>query len=746
MVAAIAAIIILAVSCPSGKSIYLDETETDNEPIPSHIYTVTFNPSGGNWSGSTAPISVKTDGYYRAAVPQEPEKSGFSFAGWHLQDSVDSAEFTSSTVVKSNMIVYAVWTGGASSITFYYNYAGAKTEVFSKKFIVAPETTTILPETPVRKNYAFQGWYTTPQTDIELTDNTPSEDKFILGVSEISNDTSLWALWQRRPANSIVVQFEPYPGAFLGSAFVMADNGWKLPEGTSLPLTGSRPHYNPESADHWFMEDGTEFDLDTVLSAEDGDQIISAKWTGKTYTVHFMVGEGGSEHANASVTYPQNTVTLPATMPVKENCYNDGFWYNGEDRFTNQTIVTGDTNVFPKWITSMLTLTSLSAKYNSINANLDQITNTTYTCSLPSFVESVIVRATCEGPEGTYLTFDPADKTISSWGSGDNKTVTITVHSGLGATTKVYTVTFDKKTEIETQIATGGTTTFVRTGTGTNATWDEVHTFTSGTTTTTNTGGAKLYTGTEALIFDTSRMPGTAKVLVVAGGGAGGNGGGYSGGGGGGGLIYKSDYSITQNSYEVVVGYGGLPASGFGSAGDHLASRGYNGGNSRFGTTTETTRLSAPGGGGGASHTGSTFNHGAAGGSGGGGTYQSNGGGVTAFWYDNASRSPNNVTAFGYRGGTVGPSAPIPGSGAGGGGAGGQGVDVGAANTASAGGAGKTIDISGSAVTYAAGGYAGRNPAVAGAVGTGNGGSGSYNVSGGAGGSGIVIVRFPFSE
>jgi hypothetical protein len=66
------------------------------------------------------------------------------------------------------------------------------------------------------------------------------------------------------------------------------------------------------------------------------------------------------------------------------------------------------------------------------------------------------------------------------------------------------------------------------------------------------------------------------------------------------------------------------------------------------------------------------------------------------------------------------------------------------------GGAGRSNSITGSEVTYAAGGdvYTQKGKVIedAGASGTdhtGNGGSGARNGRGGAGGSGIVIVRLP---
>lgn len=211
--------------------------------------------------------------------------------------------------------------------------------------------------------------------------------------------------------------------------------------------------------------------------------------------------------------------------------------------------------------------------------------------------------------------------------------------------------------------------------------------------------------------------------LVVAGGAGGGGlpGGGNfggAGGGGAGGLLSSTGYTVTPlQGYNVVIGAGG--ASGVGNT-----SQGGNGGDSSFDTITAT------GGGGGAS--GGVSNAGQDGGSGGGGRITGNPGG-------------NGIAGQGNDGGGGANGA------GGGGGVGSAGAD-GAGNTGGAGGAGVSSSITGSVVTYAAGGdggnYSARANGTAGTAGTGNGGSGASGgnggaaVDGGAGGSGMVAIRY----
>lgn len=229
---------------------------------------------------------------------------------------------------------------------------------------------------------------------------------------------------------------------------------------------------------------------------------------------------------------------------------------------------------------------------------------------------------------------------------------------------------------------------------------------------------------------------GPVEVLVVAGGGGGG--GVFisfhpAGGGGAGELIYSGNYSVSPGSISVTVGEGGLG----GSNNTPTFQTSTNGGNSVFGAIT------AQGGGRGGDSRG-----------GGGGTIGGNGGsGGGAGRFSSIGGSSTKTIGYGNSGG-----ASVFSSGGGGGGAGGVGLASYDNGVKTPGGSGLSYKISGSSVTYAAGGTGGmRNTTANGDVvpaNTGRGGNGAsvaINIvwgvdtapSGSNGGSGIVIVRYP---
>lgn len=218
---------------------------------------------------------------------------------------------------------------------------------------------------------------------------------------------------------------------------------------------------------------------------------------------------------------------------------------------------------------------------------------------------------------------------------------------------------------------------------------------------------------------DDTSAPYNVEYLVVAGGGGGGNG--YDsggGGGGGGGMVLTGTTAVTPaQTYTVIVGNGES-----GGADTRSNRDGVTGQNSVFATIT------------------------ALGGSGGQGSRTFT---PTAQYTGGAAQVGSSTATKGGGGGGVG------GAGGGGGGAGGAGGTRVSSSVAGVGGAGIASSISGSSVTYGAGGDGGTIANNANGTGGGNntgkgGGAGSSTAinsgGGGSGGSGIVIIRYLGSQ
>lgn len=211
------------------------------------------------------------------------------------------------------------------------------------------------------------------------------------------------------------------------------------------------------------------------------------------------------------------------------------------------------------------------------------------------------------------------------------------------------------------------------------------------------------FTGSGSITIGTA---GTAEVLVVGGGGAAGGG----GGGGAGGYLYNASAILPSGTLTVTVGAGGVKTINYFNQNGNPSAIGY---------------ISALGGGsGGVNYSSGTQTVGAPGGSGGGGGDNSSSvsaaGGAGQLSQGNSGGAGTNYAAGNGSGG--------------GGGSGGAGGNA-STNTGGTGGAGTANSITGTSVTYAAGGGGYPIANAAGAANTGNGAT-----SNNTGGSGIVIV------
>jgi len=241
-------------------------------------------------------------------------------------------------------------------------------------------------------------------------------------------------------------------------------------------------------------------------------------------------------------------------------------------------------------------------------------------------------------------------------------------------------------------------------------------------------------------------------VLVVAGGGSGGAGWWNGGGGGGAGGIFYATSQTVSTAQTVTVGGGGAAANGSGGT----SPSGSNGSDSQFGSLT----LAKGGGYGGGAGTGVVGSGGSGGGAGGNSSSASGGAtiqtGTGGTGYGNAGGGNDAYAAYGGGGGAGAAGANATGGVSGLAGAGrntwsswlsptGLGVSGYIAGGGAAAGSGQAGGLGGGGT---GGNWNTSGPAGAGVANTGSGGGGAgsqtagFNISG-AGGSGLVIVRYP---
>lgn len=248
-----------------------------------------------------------------------------------------------------------------------------------------------------------------------------------------------------------------------------------------------------------------------------------------------------------------------------------------------------------------------------------------------------------------------------------------------------------------------------------------------------DSGNPEWYSDSFQAWLNFSQVPEVeVEYLVVAGGGGGGKDGFSStraaGGGGAGGYL-ASSLTLNSGTYSLTVGAGGIGGTGS----SNTSVLGGTGSESVFSSVTSS------GGGGGGGHSSDTNFPGQPGASGGGGS--------------NGIAGGTGISGQGFAGGT-GYSANPNFTGGGGGGA--SEVGEGAFTNPGIGGDGLASSITGSSVTRAGGGAGfgtgasvlggaggGGNTGSSGTINTGGGGGGNRTSDGGAGGSGVVILKMP---
>ncbi len=201
------------------------------------------------------------------------------------------------------------------------------------------------PQTPVREDYEFTGWYADKRCKGEVFDFS----------TEITGDLFLYAGWA---STKVQVTFEPgYEGAETQMADV--DYGSAIAE-EQIPEAGERENYEFTG---WYTDSGrTEiFDFSNTMTK---NLKLYAGWKQVAATVTFDIGYEGAEEIPAQMielTDSAKAEEPPVPKRGETGDYQFEGWYVGEGKkemlYDFDSVVTGDLTLHGKWTVLQATLT-----------------------------------------------------------------------------------------------------------------------------------------------------------------------------------------------------------------------------------------------------------------------------------------------------------------------------------------------------------------------------------------------------
>lgn len=405
-------------NCDVPENIVLRALWTVNE------FTVTFNANGGDVDTESKTV-VFGEAY--STLPT-PTLKGYTFGGWYLDESFENA-VNESTIVKTldNHTLYAKWTVGSYSITYYVDGNKHVTEKYDFGAAITPI------DEPTKVGYTFSGWSEIPAT-------MPAENITVNGAFSINSytvtyivDGEEYTTQTYNFAQAITAVEKPEKEGYTFS-------GWKNVPSTmpaqNITVEGS---FSVNSYVIFYYVDGN---LHSTQTAKFGDNItpIDAP-TKKGYTF--------SGWQNVPSTMPAENVTITGTFtgePYTITYYVDGVEYKSETYGYGDTIVPlaapekpGYT--FSGWTTIPSTMPLRNVKINGIfTAN-----SYTYKFVLDG-VEKVewTITAKCGDPITAPVPVCPDNYVFSGWSPEFPTTMGPDSMTFYGTTSKAYSVyTFD---------------------------------------------------------------------------------------------------------------------------------------------------------------------------------------------------------------------------------------------------------------------------------------------------------------
>ena len=349
-------------------------------------YTVTWNPNGGNWSGSadnkvdtvefegtvTQPVDPTKEGYTFAGweptvvttmgaanveyvakwtvneytisfdskggpavegitknygesitLPTPAAWAGYTFLGWYTDEAL-TEKFVGTTMPAGDAILYAKWTEAESSISFNTN-GGTAVEAIEGNY----GDTVTKPADPTMIGYTFAGWYSDEDLTTPYTFSTlPATPITVYAKWNVNSYTITWD-WDGGEVGPTILPTSANYGETVSVYLELFKTGHSF---TDLATTPSNLNATKTEREGWGG-----YDYTFTMPAE--NVTIKATWTIDTYVITFVDEDGTTILGKYEVEYGKMP-TIPAD-PAKADTAEWDYTFAGWD---NEVVaVTGDT-------------------------------------------------------------------------------------------------------------------------------------------------------------------------------------------------------------------------------------------------------------------------------------------------------------------------------------------------------------------------------------------------------------------
>ena len=226
-----------------------------------------------------------------AQKPQDPQKEGYTFAGWMLGNAI--WKFDSDTV-KKDMVLKAKWIPNEYTITLVANGAVLSTNTLKISY---KDTYSALPTNVTKTGFTFVGWYTAPEKGLLVTNDM---------IMQTAADQTLYAIFVEN-TNRVIFNANGGNGEMLALELSTGESA-KLPKNTFTKAGHTFMGWSTSVTGDVVFADNAEYTMG-VLS----QNILYAVWEINTNTVKFDAngGEGSMESVywdyNTTNRLPENT-------------------------------------------------------------------------------------------------------------------------------------------------------------------------------------------------------------------------------------------------------------------------------------------------------------------------------------------------------------------------------------------------------------------------------------------------------